>query len=306
MWGGVPGRNHLIRAKSVPSTARWFLSHTLTHQRRNQPAECWDSAAKISHTVGVPLAWMKAAVLLAKPLTWNREWLWNSVGIQVEACSLLPAAPGQSTGAHAGLCGTWWQTQSRLHERELQKLHSRPKSTRCKGGNWLDSTCNRDGKTLSPEGPHRSSRRGGEQRGFGCWEISLEGGSGSLTCQFHPRQTRELDPHRETYSWCVSVALVLLGTVSDSPPLNWSGELQSREFSKRTVKTQQHNGQWVWLWFGLWGDHGKPDGNLARLPWAREVRAYADTASWAGARGSPGRKQRLRVCSAVLPCSFCL
>lgn len=104
----------------------------------------------------------------------------------------------------------------------------------------------------------------------------------------------------------MSVALVLLGTGSDSPPLNWSGELQSREFLKRTVKTQQHNGQWAWLWFGLWGDHGKPDGNLVRLLWAREVRAYADTASWAGARPSPERKQRPRVCSAVLSCSFCL
>lgn len=39
--------------------------------------------------------------------------------------------------------------------------------TTCEEGNWLDSTCNRDGKILSPEGPHRTCSHGGEQRGFG-------------------------------------------------------------------------------------------------------------------------------------------
>lgn len=85
VWGDVyqagttpPGQ------KSVPSTTRWFLTHTLTDQRRNRLAGCLDTAAKTSHTVGVPLVWMKAAVLLAKPLTWNKEWLQNSLGIPVK------------------------------------------------------------------------------------------------------------------------------------------------------------------------------------------------------------------------------
>lgn len=39
--------------------------------------------------------------------------------------------------------------------------------TTCEEGNWLDSTCNRDGKILSPEGPHRTCSHGGEQREFG-------------------------------------------------------------------------------------------------------------------------------------------
>lgn len=104
-----------------------------------------------------------------KPLTWNREWLQNSVGIQVKRQPVLYYLLyylGRSTSAHAGL----WDVvaNSILSVWDGAAKAAQPsKSTTCGEGNWLDSTCNRDGKTLSPEGPHRSSRRGGEQRGFG-------------------------------------------------------------------------------------------------------------------------------------------
>lgn len=61
------------------------------------------------------------------------------------------------------------------------------------------------------------------------------------------------------------------------------------------------------VWAGRGGGyHGKPDGNLARLPRAREVRAHADAASWAPAKPRPRRKLGPGVCSAELPRSFCL
>lgn len=126
--------------------------------------------------------------------------------------------------------------------RELKKLHGRPKAQHAGKAIGLTAHVIETAKRCRLRALTGAAAAEGSSRGSAGEEISLEGASGSL-CQFHPRQTREPDPHRETYSWCTSVALVLLGTASDSTPLNWSGELQSREFLKRPVKTQQHNGQ---------------------------------------------------------------
>lgn len=95
--------------------------------------------------------------------------------------------------------------------------------TTCGGGNWLDSACNRDGEILSPEGPRRTCSHGGEQRGFGG-----VGGGVQLAKKSAWNELREAShvssihdsPHTETYSWCVFVAPVLLGTASDSPLFN--------------------------------------------------------------------------------------
>lgn len=110
---------------------------------------------------------MKAAVLLAKPLTWNREWLRISVGIQVKRQPVLyyllhRAAPLVHMQVRVGRGGKLNPVCMRGSCKSCTA-----KNTTCGEGNWLDSTCNRDGKSLSPEGPHWSSRRGGEQQGFG-------------------------------------------------------------------------------------------------------------------------------------------
>lgn len=107
---------------------------------------------------------------------------------QTTARYLLSAAPAAPrTGAYVDLCAACWDVVVLLlllpvvvvgpslagcvfsgqgsRSEELQKLHTRPKSQTCKGGNWLDSTCNGDGKTLSPAGP-RQRGSGAEWRGF--------------------------------------------------------------------------------------------------------------------------------------------
>lgn len=84
VWGEVYQAGTTSPGQEVCRAQQDGSSHTHTDQRRNRPAGCLDPAAEISHTVGVPLAWMKTAVLLAKPLTQNREWLQNPVGIQVK------------------------------------------------------------------------------------------------------------------------------------------------------------------------------------------------------------------------------
>lgn len=115
----------------------------------------------------VPFPWMKAVVLLAKPLSWIVQWLLRSVGIKVKWLFFIISYTGPH---HWCTCWSVWDVvaNSILFEWAWAAKAAQPSnSTTGQEGNWLDSTCNGDGKTLSPEGPHRSSSHGGEQRGFG-------------------------------------------------------------------------------------------------------------------------------------------
>lgn len=108
--------------------------------------------------------------------------IWKHPG-QITACYFFSAAAASPGVAYTLIYvlhdGMWWRTQKpgrtsvcgRSLQRRAPKVTHPSKLTKCKEGNCLDSACNRDCKTWSPEGLRQSSSCG-ELRGFGLLEMS--------------------------------------------------------------------------------------------------------------------------------------
>jgi len=98
------------------------------------------------------------------------------------ACNLLSVAPAYRL-AWILMCvlhgRMWWRAEAWQDvcpwtglAGESSKFTHPSEITKCKEGNWLDSTCNRDCKTSLPKGPRQSSSHR-EWRGFGSLKMSL-------------------------------------------------------------------------------------------------------------------------------------